>query len=37
LAGKISMRQATSAELTGAGLAVPNRGAGTVVELTVPL
>ena len=37
LAGKISMRQATSTELQEAGLTVPNRGAGTVVELTVPL
>lgn len=37
LAGEISMRAATPADIAAAGLSAPTRGTGTVVNLRVPL
>ena len=37
LAGAISMRVATPADLEAAGLAPPVRGTGSVIDLTVPV
>ena len=37
LAGTISMRAATPADFSAAGLSAPVRGTGSVIDLTVPV